>query len=77
MDIPTHFCVREAHYFFARAHSLEEHCMGALYFKVASQAGRWFILVARLDNTIAPGRRASDFASTAVCGNNVRLKVLK
>ncbi len=32
-------------------------------FKVARRAGRWYILVARLENTIAPGRRASDFAS--------------
>ncbi len=32
-------------------------------FKVARRAGQSYILVARLENTIAPGRRASDFAS--------------
>ncbi len=36
---------------------------GALYFKIALRAERWYILLARLENTIAPGRRASDFAS--------------
>ncbi len=33
--------------------------------KVACWTGQWYILVAWLKNTIAPGRRASDFASPA------------
>lgn len=31
--------------------------------KIACRAGRWYILVDRLENTTAPGRRASDFVS--------------
>ncbi len=72
MIFPTNFCVRAAHYFFyaaavvevcGRARSLEGTLRGSPVFKVARRAGRWYILVARLENTIAPGRRASDFAS--------------
>ncbi len=36
---------------------------GSPVFKVARQAGQWYILVARLENAIALGRRASDFVS--------------
>ncbi len=46
-----------------RARSLEGTLRGSPVFKVARRAGRWYILVARLENTLAPGRRASDFAS--------------
>ncbi len=35
----------------------------------------WYILVARLENTIAPGRRASDFASPVKGTSVVVLKV--
>ncbi len=76
MTFPTNFCVRAAHYFFCgrgcrsvrpRARSLEGTLRGSPVFKVACRAGRWYILVARLENTIAPGRRASDFASPGKC----------
>ncbi len=73
MTFPTNYCVRAAHYFFyaaavvevcGRTHAaLEGTLRGSTVFKVARRAGRWYILVARLENTIAPGRRASDFAS--------------
>ncbi len=36
---------------------------GSPVFKIARRAGQWYILVAWLENVIAPGRRASDFAS--------------
>ncbi len=43
--------------------SLNGTLCGSPIFKVVHQAGRWYILVARLGNTITPGSRASDFAS--------------
>ncbi len=46
----------------SRACSLEGTLHGSTVFKVARRAGWWYILVAQLENTIAPGRQASDFA---------------
>ncbi len=54
MAVPTNFCVREAHNFF---------CAAAEEVPCTRRAGWWYILVARLENIIAPGRRAKDFAS--------------
>ncbi len=34
--------------------------------EVARRAGQWYILVARLENTIAPGRRASDLRALLI-----------
>ncbi len=48
--------------------------------EVGPSAGQWYILVARLENTIAPGRRASDFASpdhilSCMCVDQLWIKV--